>query len=105
MRLILRNNIDERTAYRKSSLNNASVDKKDELEELWNQLDDIEKAIISFISSNDKGSRSELEKYTKKSRGTVIKRLNNLMDKGIITVSGDIHDPNLKFITHFTTHM
>ena len=55
----------------------------------------LETGKFAFDTSNSAGkvSRSELEKYTKKSRGTVINRLNNLMEKGVVKVNGDIHDP------------
>lgn len=57
------------------------------------ELDEIERGILTCLKENGKVSRSELEKYTKKSRGTVINRLNNLMEKGVVKVNGDIHDP------------
>ena len=56
-------------------------------------MDDIERTILTYIKENGKASRSELEKYTQKSRGTVIKRLSNLVEKGLIKVRGDIHNP------------
>ncbi len=62
-------------------------------EEIWEELDEIERGILTCLKTNGKVGRAELEKYTKKSRGTVISRLNNLMEKGIIKVNGDIHDP------------
>ena len=61
--------------------------------EIWEELDEIERGILTCLKINGKVGRAELEKYTKKSRGTVISRLNNLMEKGIIKVNGDIHDP------------
>lgn len=54
---------------------------------------DVEKAIVTCINENGKARRSELEKHTHKSKGTVINRLNKLLDKGIVKVNGDIHDP------------
>ena len=93
VRLILRNNIDERTAYRNKASGEGERGIILGLETIWNELDDVEKAIVTCIKENRKASRSELEKYTHKSRGTVINRLNKLLDKGIIKVNGDIHDP------------
>ena len=62
-------------------------------EEIWEELDEIERGILTCLKINGKVGRAELEKYTKKSRGTVISRLNNLMEKGVVKVNGDIHDP------------
>lgn len=93
VRLILRNNIDERTAYRNKTSGEEEKGLILGLETIWNELDDVEKAIVTCIKENGKASRSELEKYAHKSRGTVINRLNKLLDKGIIKVNGDIHDP------------
>ena len=93
VRLILRNNIDERIAHRNKDSGESGKVIIFGLETLWNELDDVERAIVTCIKENGKASRSELEKYTHKSRGTVINRLNKLLDKGIIKVNGDIHDP------------
>ncbi len=93
VRLILRNNIDERIAHRNKDSGESGKVIIFGLETLWNELDDVERAIVTCIKENGKASRSELEKYTHKSRGTVINRLNKLLDKGVIKVNGDIHDP------------
>ena len=93
VRLILRNNIDERTAYRNQTSAEPSKDIVSGLESVWDELDDIERQILICIKENGKASRSELEQYTKKSRGTVINRLNKLQERGVIKVNGDIHDP------------
>lgn len=101
VRLVLENNIDVRTAYRKEASENlpeASDDvkgttKKVEDIEDWNQLDEIEKEIIKFLEKNKRASRSELEVCTQKSRGTVVNRVNRLIQKGIVEAKGDIHTP------------
>ena len=93
MRLIFRNNIDERTAHRNKALGEGGSDLILGLETIWNELDDVEEAIVTCMKENGKASRSKLEKYIHKSRGTVISRLNKLLDKGIIKVNEDIHDP------------
>ena len=93
VRLVLRNNIDERTAHRNKASGEGGSDIILGLETIWNELDDVEKAIVTCMKENGKTSRSKLEKYTHKSRGTVINRLNKLLDKRIIKVNGDIHDP------------
>lgn len=93
VKLVLRNNIDERMAHRNKASNEAVNEALSGFEEIWEELDEIERGILTCLKINGKVGRAELEKYTKKSRGTVISRLNNLMEKGIIKVNGDIHDP------------
>ena len=93
VRLILRNNIDERTAHRNKASDLDTPEVLSGFEDIWDELDEIERGILTCLKENGKVSRSELEKYTKKSRGTVINRLNNLMEMGIVKVNGDIHDP------------
>jgi ATP-dependent DNA helicase RecG len=93
VKLVLRNNIDERMAHRNKASNEALNEALSGFEEIWEELDEIERGILTCLKTNGKVGRAELEKYTKKSRGTVISRLNNLMEKGIIKVNGDIHDP------------
>ena len=93
VRLILRNNIDERTAHRYKASDLDTPEVLSGFEDIWDELDEIERGILTCLKENGKVSRSELEKYTKKSRGTVINRLNNLMEMGIVKVNGDIHDP------------
>lgn len=93
VRLILRNNIDERTAHRNRASDKALHEALGGFEDIWDELDEIERGILTCLKENGKVNRSELEKYTKKSRGTVINRLNKLMEKGVVKVNGDIHDP------------
>ena len=93
VKLVLRNNIDERMAHRNKASNEVINEALSGFEEIWEELDEIERGILTCLKINGKVGRAELEKYTKKSRGTVISRLNNLMEKGIIKVNGDIHDP------------
>ena len=58
-----------------------------------NEADDVEKAIVTCLKEKGKANRSKLEKYMYESRGTVINRLNKLLDKGIIKVNRDIYNP------------
>ena len=93
VRLILRNNIDQRTAYRNKASGKGGSGIILGLETIWDELDDVEKAIVTCMKENGKTSRSKLKKYTHKFRSTVINRLNKLLDQGIVNVNGDIHDP------------
>ncbi|MBF0998288.1 MAG: putative DNA binding domain-containing protein [Lachnospiraceae bacterium] len=95
VRLILRNNIDERMPHRNKVRDHVPGEGlNDHLpENICEQLDDVEMGILTFIKKNGSTCRSQLEQYTHKSRGTVIKRLNKLMMKGLIKVNGGAHDP------------
>lgn len=98
VRLVLENNIDIRTAHRKMILENPSASTGDakseaEIAAIWEGLDEVEQKIMTFLKENGRASRSELETYTKKSRGTVINRINRLVEKELIQVKGELHDP------------
>ena len=58
---------------------------------------DSEKKIMIFIKENGKANRSELETYTQKSRGTVINRINRLIEKNLIQVNGELHNPTRSY--------
>ena len=62
-------------------------------EDVWDSLDALEKAILTYMGSNTKVTRGALEKYTKKSQGTISARLNNLIKLGLIKRSGKKFDP------------
>lgn len=89
--LTLKNNIDERTARRVKPVDTKFVNGFSAEE--WEQLDDVEKQILTYLKENGKASRAELEGYTNKSRATVTNRLNNLIEKGTIKANGDTHQP------------
>lgn len=87
VKLVLKNNIVMRTIRATSRVQaNISTD-------LWNQLDDMEKDILTYMSSRKCITRVELEQYTGRSSRTVTVRLNNLMNKGIIKRNGNLYDP------------
>lgn len=91
VRLILRNNIDERTAYRTKALNEALYGALKGYDNIWSQLDAVEKDILTYINNNGASSRVELEKHTQKSKYVIIRRLRKLTDIGILKVNGDPH--------------
>ncbi|MBQ6504491.1 MAG: putative DNA binding domain-containing protein [Flexilinea sp.] len=61
--------------------------------DVWNEIDDLEKTIITFISGRGRVGRIEIEKYTHKSTKTVNNRLNHLIELGLVTAIGNKHDP------------
>ena len=56
-------------------------------------MDNIEKLILTYLKTYGRARRIDLEAYTQKSRGTVLNRLNRLLDRGLIIVVGDNHNP------------
>ena len=67
-------------------------------EEPESELDDLEREILAFMGSRKEVTRAELVKITGKSAVTVISRLNQLMEKGIIHRKGKKHDPSQVYI-------
>ena len=87
VKLTLKNNIIVR------SMRQADRAAEDIRNDVWNEIDDLEKKIISFISGRGRVGRIEIEKYTRKSTKTVNNRLNHLIELGLITAIGNKHDP------------
>jgi len=87
VRLLLRNNIHGR--QQKTREKNTSVKV-----EAWGDLDELERAIVTFIGNRGKASISELVAYTGKSDRTVSRRLTRLDDMKIVQRNGKPRDPN-----------
>jgi len=66
-------------------------------EEIWLQLDDLEREILVYMASNKTVTRAQLENHTKKSNRTVTTRLNRLLDYGVVKRNGHKFDPNLSY--------
>lgn len=88
VRLVLKNNIVMRTMRQKSRTKNSIGDS------VWDQLDDIERGILTFLTGRGKAKRSEIESYVGKATRTVTLRLNRLMEQDLIVATGNKHDPN-----------
>ena len=87
VKLTLKNNIVMRKIRQKEqAIGNIGND-------IWEQLDDLEREILVYMGSRRAVSRKELEEQTKKSRGTILKRLKHLSDLGIIKQNGRLRDP------------
>lgn len=87
VRLTLKNNIVMRNIRREDKAI------KSVGEEVWKELDDLERQIVVFMASNMEASRAQLEKLTGRSYRTVTIRLSNLLEKGIIKSNGKKNDP------------
>ena len=88
VRLVLKNNIVMRTMRQKSRTKNSIGNN------VWDQLDDIERGILTFLTGRGKAKRSEIESYVGKATRTVTLRLNRLMEQDLIIATGNKHDPN-----------
>lgn len=87
VRLILKNNIVMRT-LRQEDRTMANIGT-----ERWSQLDELERQILIFIMNKGATSRSVLVEHMEKSAGTIIAKLNHLMDIGIVKANGNRYDP------------
>ena len=87
VRLTLKNNIVMRSIRRKDKAIESVG------EEVWKELDDLERQIVVFMASNVEVSRVQLEKHTGKSIQTIASRLRSLLKKGVIKSNGKKNDP------------
>lgn len=61
--------------------------------QIWEQLDELEKSILTYLGSKKMVTRSELASYTGKSANTISNRLNILLEMNIIKRNGSKFDP------------
>ena len=87
VKLILKNNIVMRSLRQQDSA------KRQVGEEIWEQLDDLEKQILVYMASHKYVNRAELEKHTTRAARTINLRLKNLMHLGLIMSNGVVNDP------------
>ncbi|MBP5595654.1 MAG: putative DNA binding domain-containing protein [Pseudobutyrivibrio sp.] len=92
VRLVLKNNIVMRTMRQKDRTLD-SIGK-----EMWNQLDNIEREILTYIAGNGQASRDDLVKFTGKSGSTITRRLRNLCEREIVALNGNKNDPGLRYV-------
>jgi ATP-dependent DNA helicase RecG len=88
VRLVLKNNIVMRTVRQKNRTKTSIG------ADVWDQLDDTERGILTFLTGRGKAKRSEIESYVGKATRTVTIRLNRLMEQDLIIATGNKHDPN-----------
>ena len=87
VKLVLKNNITMRT-MRLSDRAAATIG-----EDIWAELDDLERQILACMSGVMQVTTSELAKQTGKSARTIGVRLNHLIDLNIIKRNGNKNDP------------
>lgn len=92
VRLVLKNNIVMRTMRQKDRTLD-SIGK-----EMWDQLDNIEREIVTYIAGNGQASRDDLVKFTGKSGSTITRRLRNLCEREIVALNGNKNDPGLRYV-------
>ena len=90
VKLILQNNVDERTAHR----NKASNDAMKGFEDIWGQLDDAERQIIKILKDNGASSRAGLVEITGKSVRTISRKLSQLVELGVVRINGSKYSKN-----------
>lgn len=88
VKLILFNNINIRAKYR--------TDRAAKFVGIqqWDNLDDIEKAILAYMGSMEKVRTKEIAAATKYAPNTISKRLRKFIESGIVQSHGLASDPN-----------
>lgn len=88
VKLVLKNNILMR--------NMRSADRAVEAigTDKWNSLDDLDKSIVTYMSSKITVTRAELCDMSGKSNRTISNRLNGLMEINLVYRNGNKYDPN-----------
>ena len=100
VRLILRNNIDERMPHRNKisenpsdeRLNDGLADVSKKFEGIWDQLDDVEKEILKNLQSHSEMNRAELAEALNKSGRTISRKLGHLVEIGLVSIEGSKYD-------------
>lgn len=87
VKLVLKNNIVMRTMRQKGHAAESVGP------EIWEDLDIVERMLLTYMINHGPASRSQLSEYADKSAGTVIGRLNRLMEKGLVKANGSRYDP------------
>lgn len=87
VRLVLKNNIVMRNLRRKDrALEYVG-------ENIWKQLDAVDRKILAYMASNVEVSRSTLAHHVGKSGATITNHIRNLISLGVVEPNGNPHDP------------
>ncbi len=87
VKLILKNNIVMRNIRQERRLERIITP------EIWQQLDELEKSILTYLASRKTVTRAELCTFTSKAPNTISARLNHLIKLNIIKRNGSKYDP------------
>ncbi len=94
--LILKNNIVMRKLRQKDRAEDRIG------EDIWEQTDELEKTILTYITNRGEAGREELATYTGNSSRTISRRLTHLEGIGIIRKKGNPSSPKLKYVIVYT---
>lgn len=87
VKLTLKNNIIMRNIRQENRLERIITP------EIWQQLDELEKSILTYLASRKTVTRAELCTFTSKAPNTISARLNHLIKLNIIKRNGSKYDP------------
>ena len=90
VKLILRNNIMARATRQTET-----AEKK--MAEFWDKLDAVEKDIVTIMGSRSHITATELSMMVNKTRRTINKKMNRLLEMEVIRMNGNKHDPALTY--------
>ncbi len=90
VKLILRNNIMARATRQTET-----AEKK--MAEFWDKLDAVEKDIVTIMGSRSHITATELSMMVNKTRRTINKKMNHLLEMEVIRMNGNKHDPALTY--------
>jgi ATP-dependent DNA helicase RecG len=109
VRLVLKNNIDIRTAHRNKASDKASkgealneaLNGEESLEALrkeygglWEQLDDTERQILVLLKGDNLVSKAYIAEVTGKAGRTIARKLNHLLQMDVVKLNGNKYDKN-----------
>lgn len=90
VKLILRNNIMARATRQTET-----AEKK--MAVYWDKLDAVEKDIVTIMGSRSHITATELSMMVNKTRRTINKKMNHLLEMEVIRMNGNKHDPALTY--------
>ena len=94
VRLILRNNIDERTAHRNRASSDVASEAVKGFEDIWTGIDDTERQIILILKKQGALGRAEIAKSLEIADRTISRKLNHLIELDAVSINGSKYDKN-----------
>lgn len=94
VRLILRNNIDERTAHRNRPSSDVASEAVKGFEDIWTGIDDTERQIILLLKKQGALGRAEIAKSLEIPDRTISRKLNHLIELDAVSINGSKYDKN-----------
>jgi predicted HTH transcriptional regulator len=91
--LVLKNNIDIRTAHRNKTSDKA-LESEALNEAVWNQLDDTEHQILAILKENDSVCKKDIVGTTGRADRTIARKLSHLLQLEVIKLNGNKYDKN-----------